>query len=124
MVDKISIVEQEDNRILFSISADKVIHRKRISRLFVYQNLKEIYMSGVKIDIYPYNTASISKHKDIAILLDDISRSFTSLGKPPTSMEECLAGNSDIDLDLLTRILFVAPIPASKRHAPNFHLTC
>src|SRR4030042_7008855 len=55
--DNISIVKYEDNRKLFSLSADKIIHRKRISRLFVYQNLKEIYMSGVKIDIYSGNSA-------------------------------------------------------------------
>ena len=39
---KISIVKKEDNRILFSLSADMIIHRKRISKIFVYQNLKEI----------------------------------------------------------------------------------
>ncbi len=102
-VDNISIVRYEDNRKLFSLSADKVIHRKRISKLFVYQNLKEIYMSGVKIDIYSGNSASNKKH--IAIPVDDIGRSFTSLGKPSTSMEEYLSGNLDIDLDLLTRTL-------------------
>ena len=103
-VDKISIMKRQDNRILFSLSADKVIHRKRISKLFVYQNLKEIYMSGIKIDFYPYNNISI-RHKNIAIPVDDIGSIFTSLGKPSTSIEEYLAGNADIDLDLLSRLL-------------------
>jgi hypothetical protein len=104
-VNKISIVKKEDNRILFSLSADMIIHRKRISKLFVYQNLKEICMSGAMIDIYPYNMRSVNKHKNIAIPIDDIGSSFTSLGKPSTPIEEYLAGNADIDLDLLTRLL-------------------
>jgi hypothetical protein len=104
-VNKISIVTKEENRILFSLSADMIIHRKRISKLFVYQNLKEICMSGVMIDIYPYNMHSINKHKNIAIPIDDIGSSFTSLGKPSTPIEEYLAGNADTDLDLLTRLL-------------------
>jgi hypothetical protein len=104
-VNKISIVKKEDNRILFSLSADMIIHRKRISKLFVYQNLKEICMSGVMIDIYPYNMRSVNRHKNIAIPIDDIGSSFTSLGKPSTPIEEYLAGNADIDLDLLTRLL-------------------
>lgn len=40
-LDKISVVKRENARVIFNISADKIIHRKRISKLFVYQNLKE-----------------------------------------------------------------------------------
>lgn len=104
-VDRISIVKHEDHRIVFSLFADKVIHRKRASKLFVYQNLKELYMSGVKIDIYHYNSASTGKEKKVVIPVDDIGSVRMSLGKPTTTMEEYLAGNTDIDLDLLTRIL-------------------
>ena len=105
--DKIHIVKRgEDNRLLFSISADKVVHRKRISRLFVYQNLKEIYMKVVKIDFYPHDNVSINKNENIAIPVNDIGGSFISLGKPPTPIEDYLAGRVDVKLDLLTRLLF------------------
>lgn len=104
-IENISIERRENNRTLFILSADKVIHRKRISRIFVYQNLKEIYMPGVRIDFYPYDKTSVSRYENIAIPVADIVDSFTSLGKPPTSREDYLAGNSDINLDLLTRIL-------------------
>jgi len=103
-VEKISIVKRKDNRLFFSLSADKVLHRKRISKFFVYQNLKEIFLSGVQIDFYPYNMASL-KNKNILIPLDDLGSSFTTLGKPSTPIEDYLAGNADIDLDLLSRIL-------------------
>jgi hypothetical protein len=104
-IENISIERRENNRVLFTLSADKVIHRKRISRIFVYQNLKEIFMAGVRIDFYPYYKTQIDKYKNIAIPVADIVNSFTSLGKPPTSREDYLSGNSDINLDLLTRIL-------------------
>jgi len=104
-VENISIARRKDNRLFFSFSADKVIHRKRISKFFVYHNLKEIELSGIKIDFYPYKKASL-KNKNILIPLDDIGSSFASLGKPSTPMEDYLAGDSDIDLDLLSRILF------------------
>jgi hypothetical protein len=103
-VEKISIVKRKDNRLFFSFSADKVLHRKRISKFFVYQNLKEIFLSGVQIDFYRYNMSPL-KNKNSLIPLDDIGSSFTTLGKPSTPMEDYLAGNADIDLDLLSRIL-------------------
>lgn len=103
-VDRVSLLKRQDGKILFSLSADKVIHRKRISRLFVYQNLKEIYISGVKVDIYLYNNES-SRHKNIVLPVDDIGGTFASLGKPPTPIEDYLSGNADINLDLLTRLL-------------------
>jgi hypothetical protein len=102
-VDKISIVKRIGDKRLFSISADKVIHRKRISKLFVYQNLKEIYMTGVKIDVYSYN--KLSADRNVSLPVGDIGRSFTSLGKPPTPVEEYLEGNSDINLDMLSRLV-------------------
>lgn len=103
-VDEVSLLKHQNGRILFSLSADKVIHRKRISKLFVYQNLKEIYISGVKVDIFPYNNES-SRHKNIVLPVDDIGGSFASFGKPSTPIEDYLSGNADTDLDLLTRLL-------------------
>jgi len=104
-VEKISIVKRKDNRLFFSFSADRVVHRKRISKFFVYQNLKEIFLSGVQIDFYPYNMAPL-KNKNTLLPLDDIGSTFASLGKPSTPIEEYLAGKADIDLDLLSRIVF------------------
>lgn len=99
-VDKISITERKNKNIVFSLSAERIVHRKRISRLFVYQNLKEIFMRGVKIDIYPDNT-----HDNTHKVPLDVFSSFRFFGKPSTSMEDYLAGNVDIDFDLLTRLL-------------------
>src|SRR4030067_1766313 len=92
-IETISIERRENNRVLFTLSADKVIHRKRISRIFVYQNLKEIFMAGGKIDFYPYYKNQIKQYENIAITVADIVNSFTSLGKPPTSREDYLSGN-------------------------------
>ncbi|MDH4230827.1 MAG: hypothetical protein OEW04_02230 [Nitrospirota bacterium] len=104
-VDKLAIVMREGGKVVFSLSADKIFKRKRISKFFVYQNLKEICISGVKIDIYSYNKKSLTNN-NVLIPVDEIGRSVTSMGKPSTPVEDYLAGNADIDLDLLSRLLF------------------
>lgn len=103
-IEGIDIVNRgEDNRITFSLSADKVVHRKRISKLFVYQNLKEIYLSGVKINIF--NSLN-KKQNSNQIAFNDMGNSLISLGKPSTQIEDFIEGKADIGMDFLTRMLF------------------
>jgi hypothetical protein len=61
-------------------------------------------MAGVRIDFYPYDKTPANKYKNIVIPVSDIADSFVSFGKPPASREDYLEGNSDVNLDLLTRI--------------------
>lgn len=50
----VSLVHRDsDQRKLFSVEAEKIIHRNRRARFFLYYNLKEIYISGLKIGFYP-----------------------------------------------------------------------
>ncbi|MFZ3135887.1 MAG: hypothetical protein WA126_00680 [Thermodesulfovibrionales bacterium] len=105
-IENISIVRKENNRTFFSLTADEIVHRKRFSKLFHYQNLKEIHLSGVKLDIYMNNISS-DTNENISIPLDDISNVFASLGKQPTSLNDYFEGKvQDRDLDLLSRIIF------------------
>lgn len=105
-LDKISVVKRENGRIFLHLYADSVIHRKRISKLFVYQNLKEIYISGAKIDFFIYDNTSKNNLRSIMIPVVDIGKSFTSFGYSYMTSEDYLAGNGDVDSDVLTRILF------------------
>ncbi len=104
MIDKLDITERKGDMTTVSLSADKIIHRKRASRFFVYQNLKEIFISGARIDIVMNNNDSANDN--IAIPLNNIGDILKSLGKSQTPVEEYLRGTTDINLDLLTRILF------------------
>jgi hypothetical protein len=105
-VDKVSIVRRKDGKMLFSMSAKMIVHRKRISRLFIYHNLKEILISGVRIDFYPYNNGFEKNQKPIALPFIDIFNSVTSFGKPSTPTEDYIMGNVDDNFDLLSRLLF------------------
>jgi hypothetical protein len=98
-IEGFSIVEREGGRVLFGLSADRVIHRKRVSDLFVYQNMKEICFTGLKVDIHP------RKGSAEAMPFADIGRSLAYLGKQPTSAEEYMEGLAGDDLDFLTRVL-------------------
>ncbi len=106
MLDKISMVDYGNGKIHFSLYADKVVHRKRVSRFFIYQNLKELNLSGVNIKFYPDNKTDAIKGGDISLPLDDIGSSLASFGKKPTEIKDYLDGNvADIDLDLMSRLL-------------------
>jgi len=115
--DKINIRHSgADSNILFNLSADKAIHRKIRSRLFVYQNLKEIYISGTTIDFYCSSTGHGDPDKigapsenglnKIHIPVNDMGRVILSLARPSTSADEFIAGHAGADMDLLIRILF------------------
>jgi hypothetical protein len=103
-IEHISVVRKKDNKPHFILTADEVVHRKRASKLFLYQNLKEIYVSGAKIDIYLNN---ISSSGNSSLPFDEMNDIFASLGKRPTSLDDYSAGKvADSDLDLLSRIFF------------------
>jgi hypothetical protein len=103
-VEHVSVIRKRDNKPHFVLTADEIVHRKRFSKLFLYQNLKEIYISGAKIDIYLNNRASSGKN---LLPVDEMNEIFRSLGKQPTSLNDYSAGKvADSDLDLLSRIFF------------------
>jgi hypothetical protein len=103
-VEHISVVRKKDNKPHFVLTADEVVHRKRASKLFLYQNLKEIYVSGAKVDIYLNN---ISSSGNSSLPFDEMNEIFASLGKQSTSLDDYSAGKvADSDLDLLSRIFF------------------
>jgi hypothetical protein len=100
----VSVIRKKHNKPHFVLTADEIIHRKRFSKLFLYQNLKEIYISGAKIDIYLNNRASSGNN---LLPVDEMNDIFRSLGKQPTSLNDYYAGKvADSDLDLLSRIYF------------------
>jgi hypothetical protein len=101
--ENVSLTRKKNNKLFFALTAEEIIHRKRFSRLFLYQNLKEVYISGAKIDIY-FNTLSSAGNN---LLMDEIHDILRSLGKESTSIDEYSSGKvSDSDLDLLSRIFF------------------
>jgi hypothetical protein len=118
-IKNISAVRRDGNKVIFSLTADTVIHRKRISKLFVYQNLKEIYMSDIGLNIYfdqyPDNVFQLvydslktliflNKSEDSSVVDDTYSRGISY--EPHESPEHNDWDGRDIDLDFLTRILF------------------
>jgi hypothetical protein len=117
--EKVFITEQQGARTLFTLYADSIIHRKRRAKFFVYQNLKEIHLKNAKIDIYPESNPSSTNRKQ-ALPFDLFKSSFESFGNTPASVQDYLAGNSDLNLDLLSRVLLDElsidiHLPGSKR---------
>lgn len=105
--ENVSLVKKRNSNIFFTLTANKVTHRKRISKLFVYQNIKEIFISGAKMDIFIYNNSSPLTSNDNSPFIAEIISIPTSFGKPPTSIEDYLNSKvRDSDLEILSRMIF------------------
>jgi hypothetical protein len=81
-------LSKENNKVRFSLSVGKIIHRGRTSRFFKYMNLKELYMEDLAIDIYPF--VEEKGAKKISIPVRDLGHTFTALGKPSEPPSEYL----------------------------------
>jgi len=103
---KIELREYDKDALLIKISVEEIVHKKRRSRLFEYQNLKELYFSHAVFDIYPHQTFPAATHYGIPFdLLERCVHAVPGAGavKP---LESYLQETSDSDVDILSRILF------------------
>jgi len=103
---KINLLEYDQDDLIIKLSVEEIIHRKRRSRLFEYQNLKELYFNQTVFDIYihkPFHSAN-----NYRIPFDLLERCVhlapgAGAAKP---IESYLKETSDSDLDILSRIKF------------------
>jgi len=103
----VSMTKKNNDITLFSLAAGKIIHRKRSSKLFTYQNIKEIFVSSADMDIYLYNQPSSKLFDRNSIIFDNIKSLFTSFGKSSITSEENLYKRvSDSDLNIMSRVVF------------------
>jgi len=121
--ENISVVKKRNQKLFLSLTADRIAHRKRSAHFFSYQNVKEIYLSGVSIDVYLDAESGDNTLQGSLIPLDDMNSILTSFGKPPTSPDEFTAGTiADSELDLLSRIIF-ENISITIHHSKNRKLS-
>lgn len=106
LVKNIAVNKYNSQGILFSIKADTIVHRYRqFMQYATYQNLKEIYITNIKLDTYAANNIM-----PIEGISNTIKLFETKLG----AVEENPINTDGDNLDLLTRILF-------KKIAINMH---
>jgi len=71
-----------------SAEADKIIHRNRFAGLFAYYNLKEIFISGLKVELYPREQLPQDGSDLISSSFKDIGDRFLPIvGVQPISEE-------------------------------------
>jgi hypothetical protein len=129
MIEGFTIIEQNGNEKLLTLSAKQLIHRKRKTQFFIYQNLKELYLQNTQILFSPpHDTAqkeqqaiqvpspsateqpgknfdTVQKEQQV-IPFELIGKSFESFGSFKSSIDEVLSGEPDINLDILSRVIF------------------
>ncbi len=106
-VENVSLVRKRNGDVLFSLVANRICHRKRSSKLFVYQNVKEIFISGARMEMYLNNNISPKTSDNYSRLVDNIKNISLSFGKPAVSIKDYLNNRvADSNLDILSRIVF------------------
>lgn len=106
-VENVSLLRKIGDKTCFSLIANKVVHRKRSSRLFYYENIKEIVVSDANISIYECGGLSNKASDSNAMLFDNIKCLATSFGKPPMSVEDYIDTKmADKDLSIMSRVIF------------------
>lgn len=101
----VSASKYEGGRTSFSFDADRIVHRKRRAKFFVYQNIKEIYISNLKMDAYAGASVPSADGKATAVPLGDMFDIFTMLNGSQTPPGEYPADNPDPNLSLLSRVV-------------------
>ncbi len=102
----INLLEYDPEGLIVRLSVEEVVHRKRRSRLFEYQNLKELHFNHTHFDLYPRK--QVSSENIYGIPYDLLGKCFHLISGSGTlkPIESYLKENSDIDLDVLSRIQF------------------
>jgi len=101
ILESVHLKQFNGNKFLFSISARKIIYRKRSYKVFIYKNLKELFIEGLSIDLYQTE----DNGKKPALSSSQLVNVLSDFGNPQTSYQEFLRGSGDLETDLLTRIL-------------------
>jgi hypothetical protein len=103
---KIELVEYDRDDLVIKITADSIIRRKRKSKLFEYQNLKELCVKNIILNVY-LNKRNLPLNNS-GFPFTILNKCMMSLSGTNTlkSMESYLQETTDIDLDILSRMLF------------------
>ncbi len=137
----VRLVMKEDSRTMLRLSANSIVRRKRRSQLFCYQNLRELYLSGVRIDVFSNGkalpdtesniplakcdscgkTSLLEKHEKISMPVTALDNGLRALGKPLTSFNAYLAGTGDIDSNLLSRLI-LEDVSINLHLSPDNHI--
>lgn len=95
-------VSHEGNHKLFSIQADKIIHRSYTRHFFTFHNLKEIYASNLKLESYPKRQCSSQEvYSFLDSVMETMGKELISLVSVPRDIDEL----SDINSEILIRMV-------------------
>ena len=101
VLESVDLKQFNENKFLFSISAGKIVYRKRAYKIFMYKNLKELFIQGLSIELHQAEEDG-GKSKNPSIGMMGV---LSEIGNSQTSYQEFSRGSGDRDSDLLTRIL-------------------
>jgi len=101
VLESVDLKQFNGNKVLFSISAGKIVYRKRAYKIFMYKNLKELFIQGLSIELHQAEEGG-EKSKNSS---NEMMGVLSELGNSQTSYKDFSRGSGDRDSDLLTRIL-------------------
>lgn len=98
--EKIVLSKYVGSDTVFTFSVKEMYQRKRVSKLFVYENLKELFFRDVVLEVF---TGFEGKP---AIPLDDLGGSLKALESSLLPAKDALAENmTDVEMSLVSRVV-------------------
>jgi len=102
----VSLLEYDQNGLMIRLSIEEIIHRKRKTPFFEYQNLKELRLHSAVFDIYLSDSASSAEKCGIPFhLLERCIHLLPGVEKA-RPIASYLEENTDGETDILSRIQF------------------
>lgn len=94
----VALTKYAGEDLAYSLGIREIYQRKRVSKLFTYENLKELYLKGVSLDIRYARGGGIP--------LDEIGKSFSAIESNLTPAREAAeSGSLDVDMSLISRVV-------------------
>ena len=101
--EKVSLVHLNGSRVFLKLAAEQVVHRRRTSRLFVYENYDEIFLQGLRVEFPLVEDESGRKRVKLPLHeIEDVLRSLSDLPKAAAGDPD---ETGDLDVDVLSRLL-------------------
>lgn len=99
----ISLTRINGRDALFKLAAKAVVHRRRATSLFVYENVSEIVLTGLRVDfrLSPDETGRTR----IKLPLREIEEGLRSIHESLKSSKDDLSATADPDYDLISRVV-------------------
>jgi len=98
----VSLVHRSGDELLLKLTADNIVHRRRTTKLFVYQNYDEIFLRGLRVD-FPLIEQGRGRQR-IKLPLREIEEGLRGISESSSPAETASPEADQPEVDVLSRV--------------------